>query len=45
MVKEEKTLFDDYEYGYGYDYFLDEEQKMPIGTADDVEGQDTEEDW
>lgn len=45
MVKEEKTLFDDYEYGYGYDYFLDEEQKMPIGTADDVDGQDTEEAW
>ena len=45
LVKEEKPLFDDFEYGYGYDYLLDEEQKMPIGTADDADGQDNEEAW
>ena len=28
--KKEKPVFDDYEYGYGYDYLLDdEEQKSP----------------
>ena len=36
--KKEKPAFDDYEYGYGYDYLLDnEEQKMPIDTADDAD--------
>ena len=39
MVKEEKPAFDDYEYGYGYDYLLDdEEQKKPTDTADDADG-------
>ena len=26
-AKKEKPAFDDYEYGYGYDYLLDEEAK------------------
>ena len=36
--KKEKPAFDDYEYGYGYDYLLDEEQKKPTDTADDADG-------
>ena len=37
--KKEKPVFDDYEYGYGYDYLLDdEEQKKPTDTADDADG-------
>ena len=37
-VKKEKPAFDDYEYGYGYDYLLDEEAKKPTNTADDADG-------
>ena len=38
-AKKEKPAFDDYEYGYGYDYLLDdEEQKKPTDTADDADG-------
>ena len=37
-VKKEKPAFDDYEYGYGYDYLLDEEAKKPTDTADDADG-------
>ncbi len=40
-----RPIFDDFEYGYGYDYLLDEEQKLPIGTTDDADGQDNEEAW
>lgn len=36
--KAKKPAFDDYEYGYGYDYLLDEETKKPTGTADDADG-------
>ena len=44
--KKEKPAFDDYEYGYGYDYLLDdEEQKKPTDTADDADGQTDEEAW
>ena len=42
--KKEKPAFDDYEYGYGYDYLLDdEEQKMPTDTADDADGLEEDE--
>ena len=37
-AKKEKPAFDDYEYGYGYDYLLDEEAKKPTNTADDADG-------
>ena len=41
--KAKKPAFDDYEYGYGYDYLLDdEEQKKPTDTADDAAGPDEE---
>ncbi len=37
--KAKKPAFDDYEYGYGYDYHLDDEQqKKPTDTADDADG-------
>ena len=36
--KAKKPAFDDYEYGYGYDYLLDEEQTRPTDTADDADG-------
>ena len=36
--KAKKPAFDDYEYGYGYDYLLDEEAKKPTDTADDADG-------
>ena len=36
--KTKKPAFDDYEYGYGYDYLLDDEQKRPTDTADDADG-------
>ena len=36
--KAKKPAFDDYEYGYGYDYLLDEETKKPTDTADDADG-------
>ena len=29
-TRKKEPIFDDYEYGYGYDYLLDEEQKMPL---------------
>ena len=42
--KKEKPAFDDYEYGYGYDYLLDdEEQKKPTDTADDADGLEEDE--
>ena len=41
-AKKKEPIFDDYEYGYGYDYLLDEEQKMPTGTADNADGQEEE---
>ena len=42
--KKEKPAFDDYEYGYGYDYLLDdEEQKKPTDTADDADGPEEDE--
>ena len=44
-AKKKESIFDDYEYGYGYDYLLDEEQKMPTGTADDADGQEDEGAW
>ena len=44
-AKRKEPIFDDYEYGYGYDYLLDEEQKMPTGTADDTDGQEDERAW
>lgn len=44
-IKKKEPIFDDYEYGYGYDYLLDEEQKMPTGTADDADGQEGEGAW
>ena len=44
--KKGKPAFDDYEYGYGYDYLLDdEEQKKPTDTADDADGRTDEEAW
>ena len=36
--KTKTPAFDDYEYGYGYDYLLDEEHKKPTDTADDADG-------
>ena len=37
--KTKKPAFDDSEYGYGYDYLLDEEQKWPIDAdADEEDG-------
>ena len=36
--KAKKPAFDDYEYGYGYDYLLDDEAKKPTDTADDADG-------
>ena len=42
-AKKKKPVFDDYEYGYGYDYLLDEQQKMPTDTADDADGQEEDE--
>ena len=43
-AKKEKPAFDDYEYGYGYDYLLDdEEQKKPTDTADDADGPEEDE--
>lgn len=43
-AKKEKRAFDDYEYGYGYDYLLDdEEQKKPTDTADDADGPEEDE--
>ena len=44
-AKKKEPIFDDYEYGYGYDYLLDEEQKMPTGTADNADGQEDEGAW
>lgn len=47
-AKKKEPKFDDYEYGYGYDYLLDdEEQKKPTDTADDADGpdEDDEEAW
>ncbi len=41
--KKEKPAFDDYEYGYGYDYLLDEEAKKPTDTADDADGLEEDE--
>lgn len=41
--KKEKPAFDDYEYGYGYDYLLDEETKKPTDTADDADGPEEDE--
>ena len=41
--KKEKPAFDDYEYGYGYDYLLDEEAKKPTDTADDADGPEEDE--
>ena len=41
--KKEKPAFDDYEYGYGYDYLLDEETKKPTDTADNADGLDEDE--
>ena len=42
--KTKKPAFDDYEYGYGYDYLLDdEEQRKPTDTADDADGQEDDE--
>ena len=42
--KAKKPAFDDYEYGYGYDYLLDdEEQRKPTDTADDADGQENDE--
>ena len=42
--KKEKPAFDDYEYGYGYDYLLDDEgQKKPTDTADDADGLEEDE--
>ena len=41
--KKEKPVFDDYEYGYGYDYLLDEETKKPTDTADDADGLEEDE--
>ena len=41
--KKEELAFDDYEYGYGYDYLLDEEQKKPTDTADDADGLEEDE--
>ena len=43
-AKKKEPIFDDYEYGYGYDYLLDEEQKKPTGTADDADGLEEDED-
>ncbi len=43
MAKRKEPTFDDYEYGYGYDYLLDEEQKIPTDTADDADGQEEDE--
>ena len=38
-AKKKEPKFDDYEYGYGYDYLLDDEQqKKPTDTADDADG-------
>ena len=37
-AKKKEPAFDDYEYGYGYDYLLDEEQTRPTDTADDADG-------
>ena len=43
-AKKKEPIFDDYEYGYGYDYLLDnEEQKMPTDTADDADGLEEDE--
>ena len=41
--KKKKPAFDDYEYGYGYDYLLDEETKKPTDTADDADGPEEDE--
>ena len=42
--KTKTPAFDDYEYGYGYDYLLDdEEQRKPTDTADDADGQEEDE--
>ena len=41
--KKKKPAFDDYEYGYGYDYLLDEEQKKSTDTADDADGLEEDE--
>ena len=41
--KAKKPAFDDYEYGYGYDYLLDEETKKPTDTADDGDGPEDDE--
>lgn len=41
--KKEKPAFDDYEYGYGYDYLLDEETKKLTDTADDADGPEEDE--
>ena len=42
-AKKKEPAFDDYEYGYGYDYLLDDEQqKKPTDTADDADGPDEE---
>ena len=43
-AKKKEPIFDDYEYGYGYDYLLDEEQKKPTDTADDADGLEEDED-
>ena len=38
-AKKKDHAVDDYEYGYGYDYLLDDEQqKRPTDTADDADG-------
>ena len=43
MAKKETPVFDDYEYGCGYDYLLDDQQKMPTDAADDADGQNEDE--
>ena len=43
-VKKKEPEFDDYEYSYGYDYLLDDEQqKKPTDTADDADGPEDDE--
>ena len=43
MAKKKTPISDDYEYGCGYDYLLDDQQKMPTDAADDADGQNEDE--
>ena len=43
MAKKKTPISDDYEYGCGYDYLLDDQQKMPTDAADDADGPEDDE--